>query len=62
MPAINALRSQHSQEQLLQWVSTVPLNPAAQLQLYAGWRRVDSNYDLRDYINRYAGVTLAYQF
>ncbi|MGN0861770.1 MAG: tetratricopeptide repeat protein [Stenotrophomonas koreensis] len=62
MPAINALRSQHSQEQLLQWVSTVPLNPATQLQLYAGWRRVDSNYDLRDYINRYAGVTLAYQF
>ena len=40
----------------------MPLNPATQLQMYAGWRRVDSNYDLRDYINRYAGVTLAYQF
>lgn len=62
MPAINAQRAQHSREQLLQWVTTVPLGASSELQLYAGWRRVDSNYQLRDYTNRYAGLSLAYQF
>lgn len=62
MPVIDAQHAQRSDEQLLQWVTSVPLTPATQLQLYAGWRRVQSNYALRDYSNRYAGMSLAWQF
>lgn len=62
MPVIDAQRAQHSNEQLLQWVTSVPLSASTQLQVYAGWRRVDSNYALRDYSNRYAGMSLAWQF
>lgn len=62
MPVMDRQQRQDGTEQLLQWATTVPLNPATELQLYAGWRRLQSNYDLRDYTNRYAGLTLAYQF
>lgn len=62
MPALDAVHAQRSDEQLLQWVTSVPLNPSTQLQVYAGWRRVQSNYALRDYTNRYAGLSLAWQF
>lgn len=62
MPVMDRQQRQNGKEQLLQWATSVPLNPATELQLYAGWRRLESNYDLRDYTNRYAGLSLAYQF
>ena len=62
MPVVNRQQVQDNAEQQLQLVNLVPLGRDTELQLYLGWRRIDSNYAISRYTNRYAGISLAHAF
>lgn len=60
--AVDRQASQRGNDLVLQAMQTIPLRRGTDLQVYAGYRRVSSNYDLRDYRNRFAGVSLVQAF
>lgn len=62
MPVVSGWDKQRSNEMLLQAVQSIPLRDGLELQVYAGYRRVASNYDIRDYSNGYMGFTLSQGF
>ena len=53
---------QRGNELVVQAVQTIPLRGSTDLQLYAGYRRLHSNYALREYSNRFAGFSLIQAF
>lgn len=62
MPVVSRTQKQEGNELLLQAVQSIPLRRDLELQVYAGYRRVSSNYDLRDYANGFVGFTLSQGF
>lgn len=61
-PLVSRRYSQESTEYTVQLVQTIPLTEKAEMQFYAGWRGANSNYDLRDYDDRYLGFSLSQSF
>lgn len=62
MAVISRDQRQRGNELVLQAVQTIPLRSSTDLQLYAGYRRLHSNYELREYSNRFAGFSLIQAF
>lgn len=62
MLVVNRHQSQRGNDLVLQAMQTIPLRAGTDLQVYAGYRRVGSNYDLREYSNRFAGISLIQAF
>lgn len=62
MPVVSRTREQRGNELLVQAVQSIPLRRNLELQVYAGYRKVASNYDLRDYSNGFMGFTLSQGF
>ena len=62
MPVVSRSEKQRGNEWLLQAVQTIPLRGKRELQVYAGYRRVTSNYDLRDYASGFAGFSISQNF
>lgn len=62
MPVVDRRHVQKGNELMLQLVQTVPLRDSTELQFFAGWRTVHSNYQIRDYSNRFVGFSLTQSF
>lgn len=62
MTVVSRDTRQRGNELVLQAVQTIPLRGSTDLQLYAGYRRLHSNYALREYSNRFAGFSLIQAF
>lgn len=62
MPAVDRHQRQKGNELMLQLVQTIPLRDTTELQVFAGYRNVGSNYQIRDYDNRFVGFSLAQSF
>ena len=53
---------QKNTDVLVQLTQTIPLGTTTELELFAGYRNVESNYDMRDYANRFVGFSLVQRF
>jgi len=62
MPVVSQTETQRGNEWLLQAVQTIPLRGKRELQLYTGYHRVNSNYDLRDYASGFVGFSISQNF
>ncbi len=62
MPVVNRHERQKGHELMLQLVQTIPLRDSTELQLFAGYRDVDSNYQIRNYSNRFVGFSVSQNF
>ena len=62
MTVVSRDTRQRGNELMLQAMQTIPLRGGTDLQLYAGYRRLHSNYELREYSNRFAGFSLIQAF
>ena len=62
MTVVSRDTRQRGNELVLQAVQTIPLRSGTDLQLYAGYRRLHSNYALREYNNRFAGFSVIQAF
>ena len=62
MPVVDRRHAQKGNELMLQLVQTIPLRDTTELQMFAGYRTVHSNYQIRDYSNRFVGFSLAQSF
>ncbi len=62
MPVVNRHERQKGHELMLQLVQTIPLRDTAELQLFAGYRDVDSNYQISNYSNRFVGFSVSQNF
>ncbi|MGE8231811.1 MAG: tetratricopeptide repeat protein [Stenotrophomonas sp.] len=62
MTVVSRDTRQRGNELVLQAMQTIPLRSGTDLQLYAGYRRLHSNYALREYNNRFAGFSVIQAF
>jgi hypothetical protein len=62
MQVVSRTQKQKSNDALLQLTQTIPLRTSTELELFIGYRTVSSNYDIRDYANRFVGFSLAQRF
>lgn len=61
-PLVDRNNAQRGTEYGLQFVQSIPLRKNVDLQFFEGVRRVSSNYDTRDYTDRYVGFTISRNF
>ena len=61
-PLINAAAAQSGTEYMIQAVQSIPLQPNLGMQIFLGRRGIKSNYDTRDFDDRYVGLTLMKRF
>lgn len=62
MPVVSRTERQRGNEYMLQFIQTIPLRDSTELEVFVGYRDVSSNYDIRDYSNRFVGFSLAQRF
>lgn len=58
MRVVNRHERQKGHELMLQLVQTIPLRDRTELQVFAGYRDVESNYRIRNYSNRFVGFSV----
>ena len=62
MLVVSRTQKQKSDDVMVQLSQTIPLAASLELEVFAGYRNVQSNYDIRDYANTFVGFSLAQRF